>query len=316
MPSERVHSLLEAEEALSENLFCTVHGVRSGRLVTLYSSHPFPERLGSWQDLTKGIVGEAVTESRIVRVDDVRHSTNYARVYPDVISELAVPVLDGKIVTGVVNFESTYHAFFNEANIANFLRLAKKLADHFYFPLSAKSQVLVVPDSELLGPRKVEARIIVSGISASLLAALSRNPDLIHSLSSRNFEKLIARLLADQGYSVQLTPAQKDGGVDVIARLDLPTGPILTLVECKKYSAKNPVSVGIVRGLYGVLGARNATNAMIATTSYFTKNARAEQGSFQYRMSLVDFGEIKNWLRPYFNFYEATDEPRNHKHRP
>jgi hypothetical protein len=308
MTSQRIHSILEAEGALSKDLFCTVHSIQSERLATVYSSHPWPEPLGSWQKLSRGIVGEAATKAQRVRIDDVRRVPNYVSVYQGVRSELAIPVVSGEIVTGVVNFESTHSKFFLEdSTFSTFLKLAAEIADYFYFPVSSDSEVILVPEHELVKPQELEvARLTISDISSTLLANLAQNNKLVYELTPRDFEKLVARLLSDQGYTVQLTPAQKDGGYDILARIDLPAGPILTLVECKKYAPENPVTVEIVRGLYGVLALKNATNAMIATTSYFTKDAKTEQSAFRYRLSLKDFKEVQGWLRPYFNFYGAA----------
>jgi hypothetical protein len=305
MSTERIHSILESEGVLSSDLFCTIHAVRQERLATLYSSHPTPEPLGSWQPLSAGVVGEAVKKQTRISVTDVRRSPNYVAVYPKVRSELAVPILNGEVVTGVVNFECRHRGFFaEEPNYSIFLKLAAEIADYFAFPAQGEyAHSLLIPEASLVRPHSPDlVKVALSDLSSTLLAAISREPEIMFGLTPREFEVLVARLLADKGYTVHLTPLQKDGGYDIMARVDLPTGPVLTLVECKKWAPDRPVTIEVVRNLYGVLAAENATNAMIATTSRFTKDALGLQDTLKYRMQLNDFNEVSRWLRPYFLF--------------
>ena len=45
----------------------------------------------------------------------------------------------------------------------------------------------------------------------------SVDPDRLHELHPRRFEELVAELLAREGLDVELTPASKHGGRDVLA---------------------------------------------------------------------------------------------------
>jgi len=118
----------------------------------------------------------------------------------------------------------------------------------------------------------------------------------MRELEPRKFEELVAELFRNMGYTVELTPRSRDGGLDIIAidRSDL--GSALTLIECKRYSASNRVGVEVVRGLYGVVEQQRATRGLIATTSFFTKDAMAFRDSVQYRLALADFDQITQFL--------------------
>jgi restriction endonuclease Mrr len=52
-----------------------------------------------------------------------------------------------------------------------------------------------------------------------------------------------------------------------------------------------------VRGLYGVVEEKRATQGLIVTTSYFTKDAIAFRDRLPYRLSLADFDRLTTFLR-------------------
>ena len=76
-----------------------------------------------------------------------------------------------------------------------------------------------------------------------------------------------------------------------------PVGTFLTLIECKRYGPKRPVSVDVVRGLYGVTESKGATSGLIVTTSSFTKDAKSFQDQNKYRIQLADQAELQAWLQ-------------------
>lgn len=95
---------------------------------------------------------------------------------------------------------------------------------------------------------------------------------LLLGLSSRDFEHIVERLYHGMDYDTELTPAQKDGGRDIIATRKT-TGKLEHLrVECKQYS--NPVDVKIVRALLGVISDEKVNKGAVVTTSRFTKGAK------------------------------------------
>jgi hypothetical protein len=159
--------------------------------------------------------------------------------------------------------------------------------------------VLFGPNGELLvkhGNSENKLIIEVAEINAELLQHLHADPAMIYNLSPRQFEELMAKLLEQQGYTVTLTPASGDGGVDIFAAHKSSLGSFLYVVECKKYAPDRPVGVGIIRSLYGVVQARRATAGIVATTSFFTKGARRFQHDVQYQLTLRDFNDVQHWV--------------------
>ena len=74
-------------------------------------------------------------------------------------------------------------------------------------------------------------------------------------------------------------------------------GTFLTLIECKRYGPRRPVSVDVIRGLYGVTEDQGATTGLLVTTSSFTRDAKSFQGKNKYRIQLADHTALQAWLR-------------------
>jgi len=64
-------------------------------------------------------------------------------------------------------------------------------------------------------------------------------------------------------------------------------GDLLYIIDCKRYSPDKPVGTEIVRGVYGVSQQERATMGVVATTSYFTKDAQQFQRMVKYQLSLT-----------------------------
>ncbi len=130
-----------------------------------------------------------------------------------------------------------------------------------------------------------------------LIKHLGRHPERMRELQPRKFEELVASLLEDMGYSVELTSRGADGGVDIIATQKSSVGPVLLIVDCKRYSPSRHVGVGIVRSLYGVSEQLRATQALLATTSFFSRPAREFEAQVPHRLSLRDYNDLVQWLQ-------------------
>lgn len=157
------------------------------------------------------------------------------------------------------------------------------------------SEQLILPEQQLI--KEVKPKLMLA--NDALVERLQRQPGSIYDLPHRKFEELLADLLTDLGYEVELTPTTRDGGKDILAQMTTPHGKLLCLVEAKKYRADRPVGVELVRQLYGTLIDADATSAMLVTTSYFSPGARTFQQRHQYKLSLRDYGNVVQWIDEY-----------------
>jgi phosphoserine phosphatase RsbU/P len=78
--------------------------------------------------LDQGIVGAAARELKTLLVPDVGRDQRYIALNPDTRSELAVPLIHGDRVIGVVDLESPQPAYFTEEHARVFTTLAPQIA--------------------------------------------------------------------------------------------------------------------------------------------------------------------------------------------
>jgi len=70
-------------------------------------------------------------------------------------------------------------------------------------------------------------------------------------------------------------------------------------VECKRYQEKTKVGVEMVRGLYGVKTAEQYNQAILVTTSTFTKPAIDFVKPLKFQLELKDYNDITEWCKSY-----------------
>jgi len=135
----------------------------------------------------------------------------------------------------------------------------------------------------------------------AMVDTLKKRPEDIFKLSSREYEELVAELLSDMGYDVELTPATRDGGKDILAYFNTECGTFLCLVEAKRYRSDRKIGVELVRTLYGTFCDYQANSAMMVTSSSFSKDAHDFQKKHEYQLSLRDYTDLTGWIQNYGN---------------
>lgn len=144
-----------------------------------------------------------------------------------------------------------------------------------------------------------QSSLIVRDIDDEVKKYFNKHPEKLYDISPRKFEELIASILKDFGFDVELTKATRDGGRDIIARIKNSVVDILTYVECKRYAADRKIDVGIIREVIGVHYIRKPSKSIIVTTSFFTKDVVAEAKNLENQLELKDFNQVKEWLKHY-----------------
>jgi HJR/Mrr/RecB family endonuclease len=162
---------------------------------------------------------------------------------------------------------------------------------------SGKAELLYKDTRSEESEQKTEHDILI--VDDELIRFFSKYPERMYQLEPRKFEELVAGILKDLGYDVELTAKSADGGIDIFATQKAEVGEVLLIVDCKRYSPTKHVGVEIVRAMYGIGERLRATMSMIATTSFFTRPAIEFQRSVKHRLSLKDHNDLHAWLGSY-----------------
>jgi restriction endonuclease Mrr len=214
-----------------------------------------------------------------------------------------IVVLDGVDIFSTKQLQDTLNRFYNWKVVGNViaigqgrrkLRRAKEI--HLEPPsgkiYGLKDQTLAKRIIEVVAPRIITA-------NDNLILKLKKKPGDLYKITPRQFEEVIADLLTDMGMEVELTPATRDGGKDILAYMNTEMGKFLTLVEAKQHNKSRPVGVSLVRSLYGTLVDHQATSGMLVTTSRFAKPAKQFQERHRYQLSLKDYQDVVSWILKY-----------------
>lgn len=140
--------------------------------------------------------------------------------------------------------------------------------------------------------------IILSPINDRVLKYLAENPIAWYQLQDNDFELAIAEIYHKLGYNVERTKSTRDGGKDIIIRKPEVLGDFIYYVECKKYAPNRPVGVGIVRNLVGTVNTDRVNGGILATTSFFTRDARkfVLDNKLDYQIKMHDYNMIQQLL--------------------
>lgn len=92
------------------------------------------------------------------------------------------------------------------------------------------AEVAYMPDDRIIGIQQC-----ISIIEAKFIYTNKGLENSILQLNPREFECLIGSLYENIGYETEITPATRDGGKDIIARIDREDGKEVVYAECKLY---------------------------------------------------------------------------------
>lgn len=151
-----------------------------------------------------------------------------------------------------------------------------------------ESNLIILPPPQILILDKWE--MIIKEIS-------ERKKD-IHSLNWMQFEDFIAHLLENFGWKVENMQRTKDNGIDLIAtQLLMPDINFNMMVQCKKFNPENKVGLSIVKEVWSTKWEHGFNQAMIATSSSFTKGAKDK--AEKWNLDLRDHNDIVEWCLKY-----------------
>lgn len=147
-------------------------------------------------------------------------------------------------------------------------------------------------------PVDLNIALISTNVYESLIQYFSNHPKEMKTMDRRKLEEMIAELFYGFGYEVELTKQTRDGGRDIIAIKDSEVSTKY-LIEAKRPDPKNIIGIGPVRELYGVKSDERATKAILATTTYFTRDAIMFFDRHKWELEPRDYEGIIKWINDY-----------------
>ena len=232
--------------------------------------------IGGLDNKTRELISSTMSPSTAVMemVKQLQDINEYNETFQK-INKIAAQVA---ISNSSVDFSSKYAFYFKEYNL--FENSESEIEE------DQNSKVIILNESKRL-------KNIITDIYNDNAKLLSINP--------REFEEVIAELLATRGFKIELTKQTRDNGYDIMGIGYLGTDfPIKFLVECKRFR-QDKVGVEIIRGFKDVIATENANKGIIVTTSYFTKDAIKKQKETPYLLDFRDKDSVLNWVNEYCN---------------
>ena len=130
-----------------------------------------------------------------------------------------------------------------------------------------------------------------------VLAYVSRHPEYLQEMHWRKFEELLAIVFRRKGFDVELGPGRSDGGVDLRLLYKDPVGPLVTLVQAKRWAQHRKIPIEPVRAFYSVVQDESANRGLFVSTSEFLPECRRFAESKALRLDLAGPEAIMNWIR-------------------
>ena len=171
-----------------------------------------------------------------------------------------------------------------ETESPNCAAMAAYLLEVFSHASTAESSLVMLPSPP----------IVVMRQWCDILQDLKTGSLNLHSLPWREFEDLIAHVLEAHGWEITPMGYTKDGGVDIVAVRRLAPGIRFSMmVQCKRNSAKRKIGVDVVRQVWAVKSEKGFHQALLATTSAFTRGAK--QTAAIWNLELREHQDILAW---------------------
>lgn len=131
-----------------------------------------------------------------------------------------------------------------------------------------------------------------------LIKTIQKHPSLLYDVNPNKLEEIVARLLENYNYNVEITSQTRDGGYDLIlTKNDIVDQKIM--VEVKRTSPNRKVGASSVRALYASLMNLSFDKGMLVTTSYLTSEAREIVKKTNGKIVAIEYEQLKEWINKY-----------------
>jgi restriction system protein len=121
-----------------------------------------------------------------------------------------------------------------------------------------------------------EVHLIIREVSSTFARLIAADPRILDHLEWRDLERTVAEVFRGLGFSVELTPAAKDGGKDIVLEC-LVRGVLATyVVEIKHWRSGARVGSGALRDFLSVVVREKRDGGLFLSTFGYCHNAFAQ----------------------------------------
>jgi len=195
-------------------------------------------------------------------------------IYGVIVKERIIPALNKEEIQGIIRIDKEEYWEWMAA-----VKEPKNLIHNFHLETSHGTDIIKISNN----------------FYKDLIENFKRNPEELKIIDRRKFEELVAYLFEGLGFDVELTKKTRDGGRDIIAIKEYDFRSRY-LIECKRPDPGRIIGVGPVRQLYGVLVDEKATKGILATTAFFSKDAKLFIERNKWHLDSKDYDDIIKWI--------------------
>ena len=164
---------------------------------------------------------------------------------------------------------------------------------HFETAHTAQSRVLVA--SPVLTSISEQLAHPFENIRCELLGHFAKCPGDLASLDWRDFEILVESIFRNQGFKTELGPGGDDGGIDLRLLSHDSIGPVVTLVQVKRYAPHRPIRLEVVQALHSVVIEQRANRGLLVTTSRYLPGALEFARKQRDLLALATSQDVAKW---------------------
>lgn len=133
---------------------------------------------------------------------------------------------------------------------------------------------------------------------------LSARGEDIERIHWRNFERLCAEFFKRHGFTVELGPGTKDGGIDVRVwpHGSEGVGPALLLIQCKRHSSSNQVGVQWIKALWADVAFEHAGGGLLATTASVGRGGKRLAEARGWPLTFAEGKDVQKWAKSMWRY--------------
>jgi HJR/Mrr/RecB family endonuclease len=173
-----------------------------------------------------------------------------------------------------------------------------------FFP-SVHLDDVVAEVSALLASRYEDGQVFrplcLAEANSAVMAWLRSRPEDVDYVHHRSFELIVAEVVADHGWTVELTKQTRDNGYDIMCLKNESLGfPITMVIEAKLRRGGAAIGLAAIDRLAAVRQRENVNKGVLVTNSRVSGPAwRRWQASVGRELDLVERATLLDWLRAY-----------------